>query len=240
MLPFPYLLAATFIIITLVTLPLLYNATGRSKMVLVISVAWLLLQAMISLTGFYTLTNTMPPRFLLNVVPPFLFIIWVLNSNKSKEFLANCNIAKLTLLHMIRIPVELGLYFLSVEKWIPGLMTFEGSNFDILAGCSAPFIWYFGFVRKKLPAGFLLAWNFICIGLLANIVIRAILSAPFPFQQLAFDQPNVAILYFPFSWLPCFIVPVVLFAHLVTIRSLLQQRAMKKLHITRQSITGNQ
>ena len=59
--------------------------------------------------------------------------------------------------------------------------------------------------------------------LLANIVINAILSSPFPLQQFAFDQPNIAILYFPFSWLPTFVVPVVLFCHLASIRQLLKK-----------------
>jgi hypothetical protein len=66
-----------------------------------------------------------------------------------------------------------------------------------------------------------LVWNFICLGLLFNIVVHAVLSAPLPFQQLAFDQPNVAILYFPYVWLPAFIVPVVLLSHLVAIRKLI-------------------
>jgi hypothetical protein len=68
-------------------------------------------------------------------------------------------------------------------------------------------------------------WNFICLGLLLNIVINAILAAPFPFQQFAFDQPNRGVLYFPFIWLPGFIVPAVLLSHLVNIRQLLSQPA---------------
>jgi hypothetical protein len=53
-----------------------------------------------------------------------------------------------------------------------------------------------------------------------NIVVNAALSAPVPFQQFAFDQPNIAVLYFPFVWLPGFIVPLVLFAHLAAIQKL--------------------
>jgi len=53
-----------------------------------------------------------------------------------------------------------------------------------------------------------------------NIVINAILSVPTPIQQFAFDQPNIAILYFPFTWLPCFIVPAVLLSHIVSIKKL--------------------
>jgi len=70
----------------------------------------------------------------------------------------------------------------------------------------------------------LLVWNFICLCLLLNIVINAILAAPFPFQQFAFDQPNIAVLYFPFTWLPFFIVMIVLYSHLAAIRQLITFR----------------
>jgi hypothetical protein len=42
----------------------------------------------------------------------------------------------------------------------------------------------------------------------------------FPFQQFAFDQPNIAVLYFPFIWLPSCVVPLVLLSHLAAIRQL--------------------
>jgi hypothetical protein len=32
--------------------------------------------------------------------------------------------------------------------------------------------------------------------------------------------PEMALLYFPFIWLPCCIVPIILFSHLVAIRQL--------------------
>lgn len=107
-------------------------------------------------------------------------------------------------------------------------MTFEGRNFDILSGISAPFIYYFGFIKYKLSNKILLAWNILCLGLLINIVTNAVLSLPYPFQQFAFSQPNIAILYFPFIWLPAVIVPIVLLSHLASIRVLiLQQRKLK-------------
>lgn len=102
-------------------------------------------------------------------------------------------------------------------------MTFTGRNFDILAGLSAPFIYYFGYVRQKLNRPILILWNIVSLGLLVNIVVNALLSAPSPIQQFAFDQPNTAILYFPLSLLPTFIVPVVLFAHVVSLRQLLKK-----------------
>src|SRR5687768_16392808 len=97
-------------------------------------------------------------------------------------------------------------------------MTFEGNNFDIISGCTAPLIFYLVFFSKKLGHKALLAWNFICLGLLVNVLVIAILSAETPFQKLAFDQPNIGVTFFPFIWLPCIIVPIVLFSHLAAIR----------------------
>jgi hypothetical protein len=99
-------------------------------------------------------------------------------------------------------------------------MTFEGRNFDILSGITAPVIYYFVFIKKNMSRKALLLWNFICLGLLFNIVINAILSVPAPFQQFAFEQPAIAIQYFPFIWLPSVIVPLVLLSHLAAIRQL--------------------
>jgi hypothetical protein len=124
---------------------------------------------------------------------------------------------------MIRIPVEIVLFLLAANKTIPELMTFSGRNFDIISGITAPIIYLLCFRGNQLRnPRLLLAWNFICLGLLLNIVMNAILSAPFPFQKFAFAQPNIAILYFPFSWLPLFIVVVVLFSHLVALSRLLK------------------
>ena len=100
------------------------------------------------------------------------------------------------------------------------MMTFEGRNFDVLSGLSAPFVFYTAFVWRRMSRNLLLTWNIVCLALLINIVAHAVLAAPFDFQQLAFDQPNRAIFYFPFVWLPACIVPIVLLSHLAAIRQL--------------------
>ena len=130
----------------------------------------------------------------------------------------------LTILHIIRVPVELVLFWLFINKAVPELMTFEGRNFDIFSGVTAPVIFYFGFIKQQIGRKIILLWNIVCLGLLINIVVNAVLSAPFPFQKFAFDQPNIAVLYFPFVWLPCCIVPLVLLSHLATIRQLLNRQ----------------
>lgn len=208
---------------TLATAWLFYRASPRNSTLLLLIVAWLLLQAMVAATGFYTVTTSYPPRFLLLVLPPLLLIAVFFASTRGRQWLDCLHPGQLTLLHTIRIPVEIVLYMLYLHQTVPQLMTFEGRNWDILSGITAPFIYYFGYVKNKIPVRWLLLWNIACLLLLFNIVVHAVLSAPFPFQQLAFEQPNVAVLHFPFVWLPCFVVPIVLLSHLVCMRRLLQQ-----------------
>ncbi|MCR8557607.1 hypothetical protein KXD93_08135 [Mucilaginibacter sp. BJC16-A38] len=215
-------ISIVFILTTLLTSALLYKGTNNSKTAITIVLIWMAIQAIISLTGFYTVTIGTPPRFALLLVPPIIFIIMLFLTRKGRSAMDGFSGKYLTLLHIVRIPIEIGLYLLFLHKWVPQVMTFEGRNFDILCGMTAPFIYYFGYVKNALCKKVLTAWNVACLVLLANIVATAVLSAPFSFQKFGFDQPNTALFYFPFIWLPCFIVPAALFAHLVTIRQLVK------------------
>ncbi|MDE3145642.1 MAG: hypothetical protein KGL19_15940 [Bacteroidota bacterium] len=217
----PFYVYAVFALTFLLALFIFYKATNRSKIFLTVVSIWAALQAIISISGFYTVTQTFPPRFALLLIPPLVSIVVLFNSKKGKQFIDGMNIKTLTIFHVIRIPVELILFWLFINKAIPQLMTFEGRNFDIFSGLSAPIIFYFGFVKKKINASIIIIWNFICLALVLNIAINAILSVPGTLQRFAFDQPNIAIIHFPFILLPACLVPLVLFSHLASIRQLL-------------------
>ena len=219
----PSYISLVFGITVLLALAIFYKASNKSKAFLLLSSVWIIIQTILSLNGFYKITNTVPPRFPLLFLPPILLIVFLLISKKGKEFIGRLDLKTLTIFHIVRIPVEIVLIWLATYKAVPILMTFEGRNFDIVSGLSAPLIYYFGFVEKKLSKYFMLIWNFICLGLLLNIVFTALLSAPTNFQKFAFDQPNIAIEYYPFVLLPSFIVPLVLFSHVVSIRKLLSK-----------------
>ena len=220
----PLYIGLVFALTTAITIYIFYRASGNSKTTLWVLLAWVAVQSVISLTGFYTVTNTLPPRFLLAIGLPIFFIVLLFATSSGRRYIRSFNTRTLTILHIIRIPIEIVLLWLFVHKAIPGIMTFEGRNFDILSGLSAPLVYFFIYRKENYNRRLLLAWNFICLGLLINIVVIAILAAPFPFQRLAFDQPNIGVLYFPFIWLPSCVVPLVLFSHLVSIRQLLQEK----------------
>lgn len=154
------------------------------------------------------------------VAPMLVLILLLFITPAGRHFIDSLSLRQLTWLHTVRVPVEIVLYLLFLQKAIPELMTFEGRNFDIVAGLTAPVLAYFSFVGDKPRRNLLLIWNFLSLALLLNIVINALLSAPSPLQKFAFDQPNIAVLLFPYSWLPTFVVPVVLFSHLAAIRQL--------------------
>jgi len=216
----PFYVVGIFILTTLAAILIFFRATNYSKHTIGIIIAWLLIQGIVGYSGFYLITDTIPPRFALLIVPPLLLIITLFATPQGRNFIDSLDLKMLTWLHVVRIPVELVLLWLFQSGQVPEIMTFEGRNFDILSGITAPLIVYFGFIKNSLSKKVILIWNAICLLLLFNIVGTAILSAPTPFQKLAFDQPNIGVMYFPFVWLPSVIVPLVLFAHLAAFRIL--------------------
>ncbi|MFG4002035.1 hypothetical protein [Flavobacterium aquidurense] len=235
----PAYISLAFVITTVATL-LLFIWTIRSsnseltrKKTATISIGltiWLIIQAVLTLESIYnTDTNSLPPKIMLiGILPTILTIILLFATLKGRQFIDSLPLKNLTYLNIVRVPVEIVLFWLFLNKAIPQLMTFEGRNFDIIVGITAPVIAYFGLTKMKINPNAILIWNFICLGLLINIVVNALFSAPSPIQKFAFEQPNIAILNFPFSWLPTFIVPIVLFGHLTSIRQLLKQKSERK------------
>ncbi len=220
----PGYISIVFILTSILTISLLFKSINYSKSIIIAVLLWLGFQAAIALTGFYTVTNTVPPRFGLLLLPPIIFIVVIFLTKTGRQATDTFDVKILTLLHIIRIPVEITLYYLFLHKVVPRVMTFEGRNFDILCGLTAPFVYYFGYLKHVLSRKVLLGWNIVCLMLLANIVVTAVLSAPFRFQKFGFDHPGIALFYFPFVWLPGFIVPAALFAHLVTLRQLANKK----------------
>ena len=221
----PDSLILIFLLTVILTFLLFINAVKNKATVAIILVVWLAVTGILSFKGVFQDTSAIPPRLMIGIAPAILFIILLLTTKNGRRFTDNIDLNKLTLVHIVRVPVEITLFMLSTHKLVPDLMTFAGRNLDILSGITAPIMYFVCFKNSQLKnRTLLLIWNFICLGLLLNIVINAILAAPFPFQQFAFDQPNIAILYFPFTWLPCFIVMIVLYSHLAAIRRLIIYR----------------
>jgi hypothetical protein len=178
------------------------------------------IHASLAFNGFY-LVKTVPSRFFLALFPTILILLILWFSFARHEF-STKSLRILTLLSVIRLPVEIILLELYRAGQVPQLMTFEGRNLDILSGLTAPVIAWLGFRGDRANRPLLIGWNLLALGLLLNILINAILSLETPFQQFAFDQPNRGVLYFPFIWLPAIIVPIVFVSHIISLWSLVK------------------
>lgn len=216
----PTFLSLAFGLVTALAIGLLYYVSHRSRRTLLVLLAWLLGQGALALSSFYTVATGWPPRLALLLLPPAALLLGLVGTAGGRRYLDSLHLDTLTLLHVVRLPVELVLFGLFLHQAVPREMTFAGRNWDILMGLSTPVV-YCLVRRQWLGTRGLLLWNLVGLGLLLHIVVTAVLSAPSPFQRLAFEQPNVAILYFPFNWLPSVVVPVVVLAHVAALRQLL-------------------
>ncbi len=210
----PVIVYLTFFAAVTFSLLMFYFANRKNGKFIFGVVLWGFLQSILAISGFYRNTTTVPPRIVLLLFPLVFIIILSLFSIRMQMWLGSLNLKQLTYLHSARIPVELVLYWLFTAGYVPELLTFEGRNFDILAGISALIVALIAFRKNHINKPLLWGWNILSIVLLTNVLINAIFSVPTVFQQFGFEQPNIAVLNFPFILLPGIIVPLVLISNI--------------------------
>jgi hypothetical protein len=204
--------ATLFTLVTLTSLILFYFATGKNKKLVALFSTWQLTVGIIAGTGIFI---SRPNLFPLLIIVSIAFIIYCLRTIDEKSLNRNFLLG----IHILRIPVELTLYQLFLDKKVPELMTFSGWNFDIVIGITALFLLLcVVLIKKELNRKLVVAWNIIGLLFLLFIVALAILSSPLPVQQFAFDQPNIAIAEFPYCYLPTCVVPIVFISHFLLLK----------------------
>lgn len=183
---------------------------------------WIGLIAVTTYSGFFLNFDSRPPRFAILAAPAMLFIFILFMIPRSRAFIARMPISTLTHIHLVRIPVEIVLWWLYLAETLPKSITFEGANYDILAGITAPFAAIFLVGKRNRNNIAAIIWNLIALGLLANVVVRAVAATPyFMDTNSSSEMVNIAMFYYPFIYLPLFIVPAVLFAHCASLYQLI-------------------
>lgn len=228
----PLYVSFVFVATTITTTLFVYYAirateSKRSRLASTITLGsiliWMGVTYVLAQTGFYRVYDALPPRAIFALVPPNLAIIIVIIIKRTREYMLRIPISILTYLHIIRVPIEMVLWWLAIQGVAPYLITFEGVNYDILSGVTAPFIAVFLLgIRSQNRIGTTI-WNLATLALLVNVVFHALLSAPTPFQIFSFDQPLTAVFYAPYIWLPAVVVPIVFWSHLVALIQLLSK-----------------
>lgn len=213
---FPLSIECLFIFCVVYTIGFFHLSNNKPSGYTGVIILWAIIQSILAYSGFYHDSKAFPPRFIFVLIVPIFMFIYIFRKNNLDHIIENRNTKLSTFLHAVRIPVEITLYYLFIHSMVPELMTFEGRNFDILAGITACIVgvtnWYDHASRKIM-----ILWNCIGLALVLFILVNGLLSAKLPFQQFGFEQPNVALNYFPFVLLPAVIVPLVVFTHITDI-----------------------
>ncbi len=181
---------------------------------------WLTYAGVLGYLGVVGDPSMRPPGTALLVVPVFLFIALFLARSPAGERLAlRFPLAILIGAQTFRVGVEFFLHQLWLAGMAPRLITYEGGNLDIVVGLSAPIVaWLYW--RGRLGERAALAWNALGVITLANVAVRALLTAPGLFNVIHAEIPNVAIGAFPFTYIPGFFAPLALTLHVLAIRAL--------------------
>ena len=178
------------------------------------------------LVASYVLASRGVLRDFASFPPPMLRLLFAVTaltlvlafSRFGTRFAQGLPLAWLVGFQVFRVMVELVLFELHRENAIPIQMTFEGRNFDVLTGLTAPVVAWL-FVKNRISRRWVLAWNVAGLALLLDIIAIALLSMPTSFR--AFEgMPNTLVTGAPFVWLPTVLVQAALFGHIVVFRRL--------------------
>jgi len=180
---------------------------------------WAVFASVWSYSGMMSDFTMFPFNFLPVLLVPLVTSIVFSLSKSVGDILQTIPQENIIRLQSFRFFVELLLWALFIENLLPIQMTFEGRNFDILVGITAPIIAWLA-LRNKISKPLLIAWNLASIVLLVNIVTIAILSTPSPIRVFMNEPSNTIVALFPVSWLPAFLVPLAYTLHFFSLRKI--------------------
>ncbi len=187
---------------------------------LYILTGWTLFISGLAASGFLEDFSRFPPRIMIVLVVPLISMISLLFSSSLKELLHVIPVSSIIRLQVFRVFVEILLWLLFLQNLLPVQMTFEGRNFDVLAGVTAPIIAYY-FAQNRAV---LIIWNLLSLGLLVNIITIAILSLPAPFRFFMNEPANTIVAHFPYVWLPGLLVPLAYGLHFISLKQLMMKK----------------
>lgn len=192
----------------------------RTNATALLVLGWTSFMATLSLNGYFRLRDATPPKLAVIVIAWGIALAVLFNLSAGKRFIDGMSTFWLTLIHTVRVPVEICLWWLATYKLAPEMLTFEGYNVDIFTGITAPLMAWLSLYEGPKIRLVLKIWNAAGLIFLLNLLVTALLSLPSPMQQLNADQPLVALNGFPYAWLPTVIMPLLVFAHLAMLRRL--------------------
>jgi hypothetical protein len=227
-----YLMITTFFLgfVALMTaIIVLLSARYRNRRfafgVLAILGAWFLYIGVLGYLGVIANRATVPPGIALIFVPVVVFfVVFIVRVGSSPGAGVALAFPLWVLIgtQAFRVGVEMFIHQLWIDGLVPKMLTFAGANVDIYIGASALVIAWLS-MRGWWGQRLALLWNVLGLLSLANVVTRAVLTAPGPLNLIHTEVPNRMIGTFPFMFIPGFFVPLAVVLHVLAIRSITSQ-----------------
>ena len=184
---------------------------------------WMAILIVASVTGFlYDFTYFPPYRMLLVLLVPMVVLIRYTVSHRFDDVVSKMPASWIVKMQGFRVVVELFLWWAFLDGSVPEQMTFEGRNFDILAGLTAPLVASWWLKTGEEKPTLVLVWNILGLLLLFNIVVVAVLSMPTPMRYFMNEPANTIVATFPWVLLPGILVALAFGLHLISIKQMLR------------------
>jgi len=193
--------------------------TRRSKQVGSVFFAWLAVTGVLAYTAKLHDFSQRPPRLMVLVGLAFVGVYFASYFPAFSKLIERPGLAWLIGLQVFRVAVEIFLDLGYRAGFVPVQMTLEGRNFDVVTGLTAlPMAWLV--TKNKAPKWLIYAWNTMGLALLLNVMTIAVLSMPTPLRHFQNEPANTFVAYFPYLWLPAYLVQVAWMSHLLIFRAM--------------------
>ena len=192
---------------------------GRARLVtLAVLVVWLGYAAVLGATGIVARSDQIPPGLALLTVPVVATLLALTRNAPGAALVQRIPLWLLIGFQSFRIGVELSLHHLWSLGLAPRIMTLAGGNIEILVALTAPAA---AWLVSRGSGGRRIAWAWNLVGLLSlgNVVTRAVFSTPGPLRLIHVEVPDVAILTYPFTFVPGFMAPLALALHVLAFQA---------------------
>lgn len=227
------LITACFVLLVFVMVALLLGATGwasrrrgdapafrrqRISAAVMVLGLWMVVSGGLAGAGILANFSSFPPPLGRLMIAGLVMTTIAAVTRYGRSMAVGVPLWALIGFQVFRVPVELILAALHHQGVIPAQMTFEGLNFDVVTGASAPIVAWLVY-RGVMPRWGVLVWNVLGLGLLTTIVTISVLSMPSPIRVFMNEPANTFIGHLPFIWLPTVLVLMALFGHLLVFRA---------------------
>jgi hypothetical protein len=186
---------------------------------------WMALTATAAARGWLRFDS--PPTMLLVFAAVFAIALGIARSRVGLKLVTGLPLEALVGFQGFRVLVELLLHRAYREGLMPVQMSYSGRNFDIVTGLTAIALGvWLASGRRSLRLVAL--WNVMGVGLLLNVLIVALLSAPTPFRVFMNEPSNIWVTQAPWIWLPAVMVLCAVMGHGLVFRYLLHARRQSR------------